>query len=131
MVAGLDLAVDRAVEAGQPVVERDRAVLGGGQRQAVEAVLDRAGQLAAHVAVVVGQDRDAEVAGPAQRRARSCEVFATENDTSGGSRLTEVNELAARPTQLAVDLGGHGDHAAGEDPERLAQARRRRGPGWW
>ena len=34
-----------------------------------------------------------------------------------------MNELAASPTSVAVDLGGHGDHAAGEDAERLAQAR--------
>ena len=40
-----------------------------------------------------------EVAGPAQHRPGLASVVATENDTSGGSRLTEVNELAARPTR--------------------------------
>ena len=42
VVARLDLAVDGAVEPGQPLVEGDRAVAGRGDRDAVEAVLDRA-----------------------------------------------------------------------------------------
>eukprot|EP01032_Pedospumella_encystans_P003392 gene3392-4006_t len=60
VVTGDDLVVDRALEAGQPVVEGERAVVGRRGRQTGEAVLHRAGELAADLAVVVGQDRDAE-----------------------------------------------------------------------
>ena len=51
-------------------------------------------------------------------------MFATEKETSGGSMLTEVNELAARPMWLSSTTRGHRDDAAREDPERLAESLR-------
>ena len=69
VVAGLDLAVDRAVEAGEArrrAWPRRRSVML--DVEPVEAVLDRSGQLAADLVVVVGEHGQAEVAGPAQHR---------------------------------------------------------------
>ena len=121
MVAGLDLLLDRAVERRHRLVEQDGAVVGGPERQAGEAVLE--GPASWRQTASWWSASTLTPRWPASRSSgQVLQVVATENDTSGGSRLTEVNELAAMPVSCAVDLRGHGDHPAGEGPERLRAA---------
>ena len=61
VVAGVDLAVDGAVEPRQAVVEGHRTVAARAHRDAGEALVDRTGELAADVAVVLGQHGDSQV----------------------------------------------------------------------
>ena len=95
-------------------------VLAGGDGQAVEALLDRPRQLAASHVVMVGQDGRAEVSG-ATPGWQVLDVLATDNDTSGGSRLTEVNAAGRQTGAGAVDLGRHGDHTTGKAPNTSAE----------
>src|SRR3954447_1239144 len=123
MVAGRHLVVDRAVEAGKTVVERDGAFVGGGQRESVEAVLDRAGELAAGRVVVLGQDRHAEVVGSAQggpgpRGGGHRKRDQRRVETDGGERACSKADAGA------VDGRGQCHHTAREDAEHLAQPAR-------
>src|SRR3954451_10309357 len=120
VVSGLDLLVDGAVELREPVVQRDRTRLGHRVGDAFEAVFDRAGQLAAHDVVVVGEHGDAEVARPAQAGPGLRGRRQVDRDQR---RLdAHRSERAGRESgQLAVDLRSDRDHAGGEDPERLAE----------
>jgi microcompartment protein CcmL/EutN len=58
VVAGVDLAVDAAVEAGEAVIEHDGAVIGDRVGDDVEAVFDGAGKLSADGVVVIVAGRD-------------------------------------------------------------------------
>ena len=120
MVAGLDLVVDRAVEGRDGLVEEHGAVLGDRERQPVEALLARPGELAADVVVVVGEHADAEVPGLAQERPVEL-VVAIENDTSGGSMLTEVKDDAAMPVSWPFTDAATATTPDGEGPEGVAQ----------
>ena len=120
VVAGLDLAVDRAVELRQPLVEGDRTVLSDAVGEVVEALLDRAGQLPADHVVVVGEHGDAEVAGAAQvrpglRRHREVDRDQRRVEAHRGERAR------GEADQPPVDLGRDGDHPGREDAEGLAQ----------
>ena len=48
-------------------------------------------------------------------------MFATENDTSGGSRLTEVNELAASPVSCPSTSAATATTPLGKTPNAAPQ----------
>ena len=95
---------------------------------AVEPPLHRPGELAGDGRVVVGQDRDPEVRRARRRSGHVLEVLAIENDTSGGSRLTDVNELAASPTGTPSTLAATATTPLGKIPNA---SRRRSGSRSW
>ena len=67
---------------------------------------------------------------PARRRSgQVLEVRAIENDTSGGSRLTLVKELAARPVSSPSTSAATATTPVGKMPKACG-SRRGRGPGW-
>lgn len=96
MVAGLHFAVDGVVEA----------------------VIDRACQMPAHLAVMIGQDGDPKMGAPC-KSGQVLEVRATENETSGGSRLTLVNELAASPVSRPSTSAATVTTPVGKTPNAL------------
>ena len=90
--------------------------------EAVEAVLDRTGQLAADVVVVVGEHGQAEVGGPAQHRPGLRRVGDRERHQRG-LEAHRRERAGGEADQVVVHPGRDGDDAAGEGAERLAQAR--------
>ena len=97
VVAGLDLAVDRAVEHRQAVVEGDRAVVGRRDREVVEAVR-RPARPAGGRRRRGGRRGSSRRGGrPGAASARSWRCWRPRTTPAAGSRLTEVNELAASP----------------------------------
>ena len=97
VVAGLDLRLDRAVEGGDRVVEQQRAVA----RSCTASPSKRwsAGPASwPHTASWWSASTLRPRWRAAQHRARCSRCSRRRTETSAGSRLTEVNELAARPT---------------------------------
>ncbi len=120
MVAGFNFAVDGAVKASQSLVERDRALVGCPDRDTAKAVIDRACQLPAHLAMMVSQDGHSEMGGPAQVGPG----LRSRGDGERDQRRVEADagERARRESgEPSVDLSGDRDNASGEDAERLAQ----------
>ena len=124
VVAGLDLAVDAGVELGEPVDQGHRAAVAAGDVDPAEAAVDRPGQLPGHGAVVVGEDGHAQTRWRGAGPARSSRSFAIENETSGGSRLTDVNELAASPSNCPSTSAATATTPVGKMPNDARSASR-------
>jgi len=92
VVAAVVLGLDRAVQPADRRLEDRAAGRGGPVRDALEAVDAAGGEAARDLLVLVAEDVDDDAL-----RGQVDEERAGQNATSGGSRDTEMNELAAIP----------------------------------
>ena len=119
MVAGVVLITQSTVDPGQQAAQA-RAGGAVGAIDAGEALNALGGESDRQILMVAGHDVDREATGIPQLRPCLGGAARAEQNTRGGSRETEVTELAAMPTGGAGVCAGDDGDARGQVPQYRA-----------